>query len=48
MDLIPAKVPILKLYDNYGRIEVDISCNNPLSINNTHLLFCYSQVVNDK
>lgn len=44
MQLVPAKVPILKLFDNFGQLEVDISCNQPLSINNTHLLYYYSQV----
>ena len=32
------------LIDNFGQLEVDISCNQPLSINNTHLLYYYSQV----
>lgn len=44
MELIPAKVPILKFYDSFGHLEVDLSCNNPLSVKNTHLLFCYSQM----
>ena len=44
MELIPARVPILKLYDNYGRFHVDLSCSNPQAMRNSHLLFCYSQV----
>lgn len=44
MELIPAKVPILKLYQPKGSIEVDLSCNNPNSVRNTCLLYWYSQV----
>jgi len=43
IELVPAKVPILKFFDREGRLEVDISVNNPTSIRNTHLLYCYSQ-----
>jgi len=43
IELISAKVPILKFYDRAGGLEVDLSVNNPTSIRNTHLLFCYSQ-----
>jgi len=44
IELIPAKVPILKFYDRYGKIEVDMSCNNPTCVRNTNLLFAYSQL----
>jgi len=44
IELIPAKVPILKFFDREGRLEVDLSVNNPTSIRNTHLLYCYSQL----
>jgi len=43
IELINAKVPILKFFDKAGGLEVDLSVNNPTSIRNTHLLFCYSQ-----
>jgi len=43
IELINAKVPILKFFDRTGGLEVDLSVNNPTSIRNTHLLFCYSQ-----
>ena len=44
VELIPAKVPILKFYDSHGRLEVDLSVNNPTAARNTHLLHCYSQL----
>jgi len=44
IELINAKIPILKFYDKQGNLEVDLSVNNPTSIRNTHLLFCYSQM----
>ena len=44
VELVPAKVPILKFYDSHGRLEVDLSCNNPTAARNTHLLHCYSQL----
>ena len=44
VELIPAKVPILKFYDSHGRLEVDLSVNNPTAARNTHLLYCYSQL----
>ena len=44
VELIPAKVPILKFYDCHGRLEVDLSVNNPTAARNTHLLHCYSQL----
>jgi poly(A) RNA polymerase GLD2 len=37
------QVPILKFFDRAGGLEVDLSVNNPTSIRNTHLMFCYSQ-----
>jgi len=44
IELIPAKVPILKFHDKFGNIEVDMSVNNPVCIRNTNLLFVYSQL----
>lgn len=44
IELVPAKVPILKFFDHAGNFEVDLSCNNETSIRNTHLLFSYSQL----
>jgi len=44
VELVPAKVPILKFYDCHGRLEVDLSVNNPTAARNTHLLHCYSQL----
>lgn len=44
IELVNAKVPILKFFDKEGRLEVDLSVNNPTSIRNTHLLYCYSQI----
>lgn len=44
VELINAKVPILKFYDSVGKLEVDLSVNNPTAARNTHLLYCYSQL----
>ena len=44
IELINAKVPILKFDDKVGRLEVDLSVNNPTAARNTHLLYCYSQL----
>ena len=44
IELVPAKVPILKMYDRVGNIEVDLSISNEIAVRNTHLLFWYSQV----
>jgi len=44
IELVPAKIPILKFFDQFGKIEVDLSCNNKTSIRNTNLLYCYSQI----
>ena len=45
MELIAAKVPILKIYDRHKKIEIDLSCSNEDAVRNTNLLFCYSQVL---
>ena len=45
IELVPAKVPILKLVGIPTMIKVDISSNAKHGIVNTHLLFCYSQVI---
>ncbi|KAG7171314.1 Poly(A) RNA polymerase gld-2 A-like [Homarus americanus] len=44
MELIRAKVPILKFRDAYSKIDVDLNCNNAVGIRNTHLLNSYSQL----
>ncbi|XP_015599027.1 poly(A) RNA polymerase gld-2 homolog A isoform X3 [Cephus cinctus] len=44
LELIQAKVPILKFHDSMQNLEVDLNCNNAVGIRNTHLLYCYSQV----
>ena len=44
IELVPAKVPILKIYDTYYDIESDLSCSNENAVRNTNLLYCYSQV----
>ena len=43
LELIQAKVPILKFYDSIQNLEVDLNCNNAVGIRNTHLLYCYSR-----
>ena len=43
IELIPAKVPILKFRERQGGLEVDLCVNNPTSIRNTHLLYYYSK-----
>lgn len=43
LELIQAKVPILKFHDAMQNLEVDLNCNNAVGIRNTHLLYCYSQ-----
>lgn len=43
MELIQAKVPILKFHDSIQNLEVDLNCNNAVGIRNTHLLYCYSR-----
>lgn len=44
MELIRAKVPILKFRDAYTQVDVDLNCNNTVGIRNTHLLNSYSQL----
>ncbi|KAB7494107.1 Poly(A) RNA polymerase gld-2-like protein A, partial [Armadillidium nasatum] len=44
MELITAKVPILKFRDLRTKIDVDLNCNNSVGIRNTHLLNAYSQL----
>lgn len=43
IELIPAKVPILKFRVKQGGLSVDLSVDNPTSIRNTHLLYYYSK-----
>ncbi|CAL7941676.1 unnamed protein product [Xylocopa violacea] len=44
LELIQAKVPILKFHDSIQNLEVDLNCNNAVGIRNTHLLYCYSRI----
>ncbi|KAG7207761.1 hypothetical protein KM043_009371 [Ampulex compressa] len=44
LELIQAKVPILKFRDSIQNLEVDLNCNNAVGIRNTHLLYCYSRI----
>ncbi|XP_058800109.1 poly(A) RNA polymerase gld-2 homolog A-like isoform X2 [Phymastichus coffea] len=44
LELIQAKVPILKIRDNKYNLDVDLNYNNVVGIRNTHLLHCYSQI----
>uniref|UniRef100_T1JEY6 Uncharacterized protein n=1 Tax=Strigamia maritima TaxID=126957 RepID=T1JEY6_STRMM len=44
LELITAKVPILKFRDRISGVEVDLNVNNTVGIRNTHLLRCYSKV----
>ncbi|CAG7784890.1 unnamed protein product [Allacma fusca] len=44
IELIYAKVPILKFRDRSRNLDVDLNCNNSVGIRNTHLLYCYSQL----
>ena len=44
IELIAAKVPILKMYDQVNQIEIDLSCANTEAVRNSHLLMWYSQV----
>uniref|UniRef100_A0A914WKG8 DRBM domain-containing protein n=1 Tax=Plectus sambesii TaxID=2011161 RepID=A0A914WKG8_9BILA len=45
VQLIPAKVPILKLalHPPYHELEIDINCNNVAGIHNSHLLHYYAK-----
>lgn len=42
LQLINAKVPILRFYDSTGTIEIDLNFNNDVGVRNTHLLRWYS------
>lgn len=42
VELICAKVPILKFHDGSRNLDVDLNCNNCVGIRNTHLLHCYA------
>ncbi|TKR61248.1 hypothetical protein L596_028382 [Steinernema carpocapsae] len=46
IELIRAKVPILKFYMNgpYEELEIDLNCNNIAGIYNTHLMHHYSRI----
>lgn len=44
VELIQAKVPILKFSDSNRYLEVDLNCNNSVGIRNTHLLRCYGNM----
>lgn len=43
LDVIRAKVPILRFYDSITNLEVDLNFNNIVGIRNTHLLKTYAQ-----
>ncbi|KAK0171655.1 hypothetical protein PV328_005080 [Microctonus aethiopoides] len=44
IELIPAKVPILKFRDRIQNLDVDLNYNNCVGVRNTHLMYCYSQI----
>ncbi|XP_043460868.1 poly(A) RNA polymerase gld-2 homolog A-like isoform X1 [Leptopilina heterotoma] len=44
LELIQAKVPILKFHDSLQKLDVDLNCNNSVGIRNTHLMYCYSRI----
>jgi poly(A) RNA polymerase GLD2 len=44
VEMIYAKVPILKFRDTIRRLDVDLNCNNFVGIRNTHLLYAYAQM----
>ncbi|KAK9507702.1 hypothetical protein O3M35_007499 [Rhynocoris fuscipes] len=44
LELIQAKVPILKFRDSKQGMQVDLNCNNSVGIRNTHLLYCYGRM----
>lgn len=44
VELIVAKVPILKFKDLLTGFEIDLNCNNSIGIHNTHLLHCYARL----
>jgi len=43
LDVIRAKVPILRFFDSITNLEVDLNFNNIVGIRNTHLLKTYAQ-----
>uniref|UniRef100_A0A182RJ62 Poly(A) RNA polymerase mitochondrial-like central palm domain-containing protein n=1 Tax=Anopheles funestus TaxID=62324 RepID=A0A182RJ62_ANOFN len=44
LDLIRAKVPILRFRHVRENLDIDLSINNRVGIRNTHLLHCYAQL----
>uniref|UniRef100_A0A182MRE9 Poly(A) RNA polymerase mitochondrial-like central palm domain-containing protein n=1 Tax=Anopheles culicifacies TaxID=139723 RepID=A0A182MRE9_9DIPT len=44
LDLIRAKVPILRFRHVQENVDIDLSINNRVGIRNTHLLHCYAQL----
>ncbi|CAH1798056.1 unnamed protein product, partial [Owenia fusiformis] len=44
LQLIKAKVPIIKFTDKISEVEVDLNVNNAAGIRNTHLLCAYSRM----
>lgn len=44
LNVIAAKVPIIKFHDNHNKIDCDINLNNHIGIRNTHLLKAYSEI----
>lgn len=43
IEMIYAKIPLLKCRDPIRNLEVDLNCNNFVGVRNTHLMYCYSQ-----
>ncbi len=44
LQVIHAKVPIIKFHDCFNRIDCDLNVNNSNGIRNTHLLKYYSEM----
>ena len=44
LQVIHAKVPIIKFHDSFNKIDCDININNHNGIRNTHLLKYYSEM----
>eukprot|EP00092_Neocalanus_flemingeri_P031555 GFUD01034266.1.p1 GENE.GFUD01034266.1~~GFUD01034266.1.p1 ORF type:complete len:565 (+),score=154.12 GFUD01034266.1:46-1740(+) len=46
LELVSARVPVLKFKFSFGKssLDVDLSVNNLTCVRNTHLLYCYSQL----
>ncbi|RLU25606.1 hypothetical protein DMN91_001763 [Ooceraea biroi] len=44
LQLIQAKVPIIRFCDGLQNLKVDLNCNNAVGIRNTQLLYCYSKL----